>query len=499
MKTIKHHLFWSKLKILKRKEDMKLDNKKTIFVGLAFLIICMFWQVYDNIIVKMLNNNFGFNQTWSGVIMALDNVLALFLLPIFGVISDRTKTKRGRRTPFIFWGTILSSILFIGVGIIDHLQLQLIDGANIPIVRAIGDTGEYMYRGIIYASNEAATKIRAGDVMAITEGNIGILVAFILVLLVVLVIMATYRTPAVSLMPDVTPKPLRSKANAIINLMGAAGGVISMGFMALLAKDYHSYILLFVVLAIGMNLLLGLFMSKVNEPELVAMMHEQSKKYGLEEVPKPQEEESFESDKMSPEVKKSFLLIMASIVLWFMAYNAATTKFSIYSQIVLDMGFIVPLLIAQIAAIAVYIPIGIIASKVGRKKTILTGIVILFVAFVLGFVATSATKFLIYLTMSLAGIGWATINVNSYPMIVEMSKGKNIGKYTGYYYTASMSAQIVTPILSGAMMDLIGMKSLFVYSAIFSIFALVTMLFVKHGDSKPIPTKAIEAYESLDE
>ncbi|MDD3106673.1 MAG: MFS transporter, partial [Bacilli bacterium] len=337
---------------------MKLDNKKTIFVGLAFLIICMFWQVYDNIIVKMLNNNFGFNQTWSGVIMALDNVLALFLLPIFGVISDRTKTKRGRRTPFIFWGTILSSILFIGVGIIDHLQLQLIDGANIPIVRAIGDTGEYMYRGIIYASNEAATKIRAGDVMAITEGNIGILVAFILVLLVVLVIMATYRTPAVSLMPDVTPKPLRSKANAIINLMGAAGGVISMGFMALLAKDYHSYILLFVVLAIGMNLLLGLFMSKVNEPELVAMMHEQSKKYGLEEVPKPQEEESFESDKMSPEVKKSFLLIMASIVLWFMAYNAATTKFSIYSQIVLDMGFIVPLLIAQIAAIAVYIPIG---------------------------------------------------------------------------------------------------------------------------------------------
>ncbi|MGD9604668.1 MAG: MFS transporter [Bacilli bacterium] len=476
---------------------MKLNTKKTIFVGFAFLIICMFWQVYDNIIVKMLNNNFGFNQTWSGVIMALDNVLALFLLPIFGVISDRTKTKRGRRTPFIFWGVILSSILFIGVGIIDDLQLQLLKDANIPIVETIGDT--IMYRGVTYASNEAATLVRATDVMAITKGNIGILVAFIFVLLVVLVIMATYRTPAVSLMPDVTPKPLRSKANAIINLMGAAGGVISLGLMAFLANDHSSYILLFVVLAIGMNILLGLFMSTVHEPELVAMMHEQSKKYGLEEETVTAEDMTTESDKMSPEVKKSFLLIMASIVLWFMAYNAATTKFSIYSQIILDMGFETPLLIAQVAAILVYIPIGIIASKVGRKKTIMTGIIILFIAFLLGFIATSATKFLIYFTMSLAGIGWATINVNSYPMIVEMSKGKNIGKYTGYYYTASMAAQIATPILSGAMMDLIGMKSLFAYSAIFSIFALVTMYFVKHGDSKPIPTKAIEAYESLDE
>jgi len=182
-----------------------------------------------------------------------------------------------------------------------------------------------------------------------------------------------------------------------------------------------------------------------------------------------------------------------------MAYNAATTKFSIYSQVMLNMGFTLPLLIAQGAAIAVFIPIGIIASKVGRKKTILTGIIILFVAFTLGFVATAATKVLIYFTMSLAGIGWAAINVNSYPMIVEMSKGRNVGKYTGYYYTASMAAQIVTPILSGAMMDLIGMKSLFAYSAVFCVLAFITMLFVKHGDSKPIPTKTIEAYESLDE
>ena len=478
---------------------MKLNTKKTIFVGLAFLIICMFWQVYDNIIVKMLNNNFGFNQTWSGVIMSLDNVLALFLLPLFGVISDRTKTKRGRRTPFIFWGIIVSSILFIGVGVIDHFQLQLINDANIPIVRAIGDTGQYMFRGVIYASNEAATIARSADVMAITQGNIGILITFIFVLLLVLLVMATYRTPAVSLMPDVTPKPLRSKANAIINLMGAAGGIVSLGLMAFLAKDYHSYILLFAVLAVAMNLLLGLFMSKVNEPDLVAMMHEQSKKFGIEEEAKTEAEEQTEPDKMSPEVKKSFILIMLSIVLWFMAYNAATTKFSIYSQVVLDMGFILPLLIAQAAAIVVYIPIGIIASKVGRKKTIMVGILILLVAFLLGLVATSKTTFLIYLTMSLAGMGWAAINVNSYPMIVEMSKGKNIGKYTGYYYTASMSAQIITPILSGAMMDLIGMKSLFAYSAIFSVLAFVTMMFVKHGDSKPIPTKAIEAYESLDE
>jgi Na+/melibiose symporter-like transporter len=186
--------------------------------------------------------------------------------------------------------------------------------------------------------------------------------------------MASYRTPAVSLMPDVTVKPLRSKANAIINLMGTAGGIVSLIFMSFLANDYQSYIPTFALLSFLMVALLIVFLLKVKEPKLVEEMEEESKLYGLDE--KVEEITETKAD-MPKEVRKSFYLILLSIVFWFMAYNAATTKFSDYSGVVLNMGYTIPLLIAQAAAVISYIPIGIIASKFGRKKTILVGIIIL--------------------------------------------------------------------------------------------------------------------------
>ena len=191
---------------------------------------------------------------------------------------------------------------------------------------------------------------------------------------------------------------------------------------------------------------------------------------------------------MPKDVKKSFILILSSIVFWFMAYNAATSKFSVYATTVLDFkNYSIPLMVAQGAAIISYLPIGMLASKLGRKKTILLGISELFLAFLLGALATDSSAFLLYGIMALAGIGWATINVNSYPMVVEMAKGADVGKYTGIYYTASMTAQIITPIFSGFLMDTINMRILFPYSAIFCLFAFTTMLFVKHGNAKEIP------------
>lgn len=482
---------------------MKLNNKKVMFVGLAFLIICMFWQVYDNIIAKMLINSFGLNHTWSGVVMALDNVLAIFLLPFFGNVSDKTKTKFGKRTPYIFLGVIVSAILFLGVAFIDDLQQKQVEEAGITaIVEVIEEDdenyGKFFYDGVYYDEKDEAADVRSSEILELTKKNYGYFIGFVIVLFLTLIAMASYRTPAVSLMPDVTVKPLRSKANAIINLMGTAGGIIALGFMNFLAKDYESYIATFVVLACLMLVLLGVFMIKVKEPKLVQEMEEESKLYGLEEEPQEDDKEESKED-MPKDVRKSFYLILLSIVFWFMAYNAATTKFSDYAGNVLNMGFTVPLLVAQAAAVISYIPIGILSSKFGRKKTILVGICILFTAFLLGSIATKDTTVLIYFTMALAGIGWATINVNSYPMIVEMSKGSNIGKYTGYYYTASMAAQIITPILSGFFMDLISRRILFPYSVVFCCLAFITMNFVKHGDSKPIPVKTIEAFEILED
>lgn len=479
---------------------MKLNNKKIIYVGFAFLIICMFWQVYDNIIAKMLINSFGLNQFWSGVVMALDNVLALFLLPFFGNISDKTKTKYGKRTPYIFFGVIISAILFVGVSVVDSYQQSYIEENGVEAIVEVIDEedenyGKFLYKGNYYDEKDAAADVRSQEVYSLTKSKLIYLILFIAVLFLTLIAMASYRTPAVSLMPDVTVKPLRSKANAIINLMGTAGGIIALGFMTFLAKDYHSYVTTFLVLAILMIILLVVFMLKVKEPKLVKEMEDESKLYGLEEVETSEEDDNHD---MSKDVRKSFYLILISIVFWFMAYNAATTKFSDYAGNVLNMGFTVPLLVAQATAVISYIPIGILSSKFGRKKTILVGVCILFLAFLLGTIATKDTTVLIYVTMALAGIGWATINVNSYPMIVEMSKGSNIGKYTGYYYTASMAAQIVTPMLSGYFMDKLGRRVLFPYSVIFCVLAFISMMFVKHGDSKPIPVKTIEAFDVED-
>ncbi|MFA6627307.1 MAG: MFS transporter [Bacilli bacterium] len=489
---------------------MKLNVKKIIYVGLAFLIISMFWQVYDNVIAKIVIHSFGLAHGPSGIVLALDNALALVLLPLFGRISDNTKTKYGRRTPFIVVGVILSALLFIGVGLTHAAQVRMIENAGIEEVIEVHDADEligYEYDGVSYSVDqyEDALEIRRIDVWEISQTNTIYLFVFIAILFAVLVIMATYRTPAVALMPDVTAKPLRSKANAIINLMGAAGGVTAIIFLAIVnmikgqvgLSENSSYIIEFTVLAIFMIGLLMIFIWKVKEPKLVEENQELIQQYGVEQVETIQESTASE---MSPAVRKSFYLILASIVFWFMAYNAATSKFSVYAGDVLQMGYFLPLLVAQAAAILVFVPIGIIASKVGRKRTILVGIIILACAFTLGAFANHNTTFLIYVTMAMAGVGWATINVNSYPMVVEMSKGANIGKYTGYYYSASMLAQIITPILSGYLMQIWSTRLLFPYSVVFCIFAFTTMLLVKHGDSKPIPIQdKLEAFEAMED
>jgi MFS family permease len=330
-----------------------------------------------------------------------------------------------------------------------------------------------------------------------TAGSPVILIAFIGLLLFVLVSMSIYRSPAVALMPDVTIKPLRSKANAVINLMGAIGGaiviILGMAYKADAPFGYISYTLFFGTVSALMLLFLALFLFKVKEPRLSEEYRRNMIKYNID----GEECEDGSGEKLPKDKLRSLLFILASVFLWFMAYNAVTSKFSVYAGNVLGMGFFLPLLLAQVSAIVAFIPIGIIASKFGRKKTILVGVTMLTAAFFLAyFIGRDVPQFLMYLIFVLAGLAWTTINVNSYPMVVELAKGGNVGRYTGFYYTASMAAQILTPILSGALMDLTSMRALFPYAAVFAALAFVTMLFVKHGDNKPPAKKGIEAYDA---
>ena len=516
---------------------MKLNYKRIILVGFAFFLIQAFWQAYDNTIPMILTNKFGMSQAWSGAIMALDNVLALFMLPLFGAISDKHHSKWGRRTPFIVVGTLIAAVMLIALSFVDNAQLH-----HISDVAAIDDPAalETIYdreadetlltpggQKFVLSrqfTKEEFTQIRSQitvDGAAVTNPDYTnyvmparqacawdatakspvTLVFFIALLLVILVSMSVFRSPAVALMPDVTLKPLRSKANAVINLMGSAGGILVLVLGMVFAtsavrNSLMSYTGYFAVIAAIMLAALVVFMLTVRENEWAAEMQQQSVELGLED----KEEAATGERKLSVDEVKSLIFLLLSIVLWFFGYNAVTSKYSVYASNILHKDYNLTLIIAQAAAIIAYLPVGFIASRVGRKKTILAGVVMLTAAFTTAsFMSAESPTMLMNAMFALAGIAWATINVNSFPMVVEMCSGGNVGKYTGFYYTASMAAQVATPMLSGLLMDRMGMHVLFPYAAVFTALAFVTMLFVRHGDSKPEVKRGLEALDEMED
>lgn len=476
---------------------MKLNYKRVILVGMAFFLISAFWQSYDAIVPLILTNHFGLPQTVSGAVMSIDNVLAVFMLPLFGALSDKVKTKMGKRTPFILIGTIVATLSFVALTLIDNVQLASIAVTDIPSLDSLRTT---LAESDPEMAKQLAEQI-AQKTLDITMANPLPFIGFIATLLVVLVAMATFRSPAVALMPDVTVKPLRSKANAIINLTGTAGGmiVLALGIVFATSKNHYMQYTGYVVAVVSVMLVgLIVFMLTVREPKWAAEMEAESIRLGLEEAP---ENVDASKRKLSKAELASLMLILASVALWYIGYNSITSKYSVYATNVLGFDFNLTMIVAQAAAIVSYIPVGIIASKIGRRKTILAGIVMLASAFLIGhFIEPTTPAWIMYPIFSLAGIGWATINVNSFPMVVELASGGDVGKYTGYYYTASMSAQIVAPIVSGILYDLIGMRNVFfLFGSVFVVFSFITMFFVKHGDAKIIEKKSALEHLDVDE
>ena len=439
---------------------MKLNTKRTVLVGFAFLSICAFWQMYDNLIPKILTETFGIGESISGIIMASDNILALFLLPLFGGLSDKCGSKLGRRRPFILFGTIAAVILMMALPVLTDS----------------------------FHAEPATWK----------------LLCFVIGLGLLLIAMGTYRSPAVALMPDVTPKPLRSKANAIINLMGALGGIVYLIITTFLYKTsadvYVSYLPLFAIVGGIMLAALAVVMFFVNEPKLVA----EQKKYEEAHPEDVLTEVTESGEKLPDDVKKSLSFLLVSIALWFIGYNGVTTWFSVYASNMWGMTLgqaNTCLTVATAGAIVSYIPVGNVASKIGRRKTIRFGTVLLSGSFAVAFVYTmlvGSFSPVLYALFILVGVAWASINVNSLPMVVEMCKGSEVGKFTGLYYTFSMSAQIMTPIVAGWLLENVDYKTLFPYAAIFVFGSFITMGFVKHGDNKVEAKKGLEAFDVED-
>ena len=376
---------------------MKLNNRRTILVGLAFLSICTFWQMYDSVMTLILTDTFKLNETFAGAIMAADNVLALFLLPFFGALSDKTSTRIGRRMPFIVGGTALAAILMNLIPLLDDR----------------------------YAANPGT----------------GTLVLFIIVLGLLLVSMGTYRSPAVALMPDVTPKPIRSRANAIINLMGAVGGISYLIVAAVLYPNsktagaaHVNYQPLFVVVSVLMAVSVIVLYFTTNEPKLAAAEKEYEAEHPEQQLV---EEEPDGSEELPKEVKRSLVMLLNSIALWYIGYNGVTTWWTTYVGRVMGQGLggaSTCLLVATGGAIVSYIPVGQMASKIGRKKTIQGGVILLAACFASAYFLTThyqSINAVMFVVFALVGLAWAAINVNSLPMVVEMCKGSDIGKVHG--------------------------------------------------------------------
>ena len=420
---------------------MKLNYKRTVLIGLAFLSICAFWQMYDSIIPLILQNTFGIGETLTGAIMAADNVLAIFLLPLFGALSDKADTRLGKRMSFIVTGTVLAVIFLLLLPVADR-------------------------------------KVN--------------MILFIVSLFALLVSMGLYRSPAVALMPDLTPNKLRSKGNAIINLMGAVGGVYTLIMIKLLVGkgDRPDYMPLFVSVAVLMTVSVGILAITISEKRIKEKVAEEIRTYEDSTGVKVETEDTIEAEEaakdgsavkhqMPAEVKRSMGFLLASIFLWFTAYNAVTTAFSRYTKVVWHLeggGFADCLMVATIAAILSYVPIGNLAGRIGRKKTILVGIVLMSGCY---FAAIFANQYhaLINVAFAVIGIGWAAINVNSYPMIVE----------------------ILTPVLSGFLLEKVSYRTLFPYAFVFSVLAFITMMQVHHGDTRPDKKASVLEHFDVDD
>lgn len=491
-------------------KTLKLNYRRTLIIGFAFFSILMVWQAYNfycPLFLKTLlydllveKNATQYSEFIVGSIMALDNVLALFMLPIFGKLSDKTKTKYGKRMPYIILGMAATVIIF-------------------------------PFMALCYLWNSLA--------------------GLIVTMLVVLVIMNVYRSPAVALMPDVTPKPLRSTANGLINLVGYFGPIlitlVNMVPLFTFTRDETSLVKVMapvVVVLVSLIIAIVVLILKIKEPQILEEMKED---LALGEELSETIEKVEENKKLSKHDLRNMWILLVAVCLWFMAFNAfetfnstySTNYYSTYEEYALteeefklnelkkdsdetkvvyyvevaegeyekaysfEEGteyFIIPegksgssiasmgTIILTVSSVVTFAVAGYIAAKFGRKTSVAAGIGMLVLGCLLIYLlGTGKPSAIIYLYFVILGVGWALINVNSYPMMVEMSSSGNIGKYTGYYYTASMLAQSFTPILMGgiiAFVPSITLRHLFLYSCIVAVLALVVFMFFKENKAK---------------
>ena len=468
---------------------LKLNVRRTSMIGFAFFGILLLWQVYDSWCPTFLTDIFArhiyemssaelkasdpariLNVQWIvGIIMACDNLAALILLPIFGNLSDKTDTPIGKRMPYILVGTFVSAVAFPFIPLFFH------------------------------------------------HNN---MVGMVITMAIVLIFMMMYRNPAVALMPDITPKPLRARANGIINIMGYLGGAFAtvLGILFVLSSYINApvserniwtiempFIIASVLMVISALVLFATIKENKIEEEIRDEL-ELGEKLAAVETP-------IDDDKPMSRANKTMLLaILGAEFLWFMSDNALGTyigNYVIYHLQSVSSATMILTILGGLASVVGFAIAGGIADRIGRKWTISAGLGVTFVGLVvMCFVAPTgrvvgergefAFPALLYAVWVLKGFGMALVHNCSFPMVVELCSSKKIGKFTGYYYTASMSAQTITPVLLGLVLNAtLAWRALPIYAAILTAlsFAVFTAL-VKNIKVSKVPT--VTGLEALD-
>lgn len=444
---------------------MKLDWKKTFFIGFGFFGISVMWQIYNSFVPIYLQaghpgfesnvTGFGLSAASSGLIMGLDNLAAIFILPVIGVWSDRVRTPIGRRYPFILTMAPIAAIAFILMPIAAGMIQPVQNGSAI-------------------------------------SQNMGAFVLFVAGAVIMLLAMAVLRTPVISLMPDLTPSPLRSKANGVINLMGGVGTLVASFGLARLFNLSH--IVPFIGAAGILILAVVLLFITTKEPK-------------IEDLPQVGEHEESDEEQalgalrgfkiVPPAYRRSLIFLLLSIFSWFVAYDGIGTFFTSYAvnELGVSEGFAPTLFgIAGLAFLITAIPAGFLGERLGRRNTIRIGLLMFTVGLVVGYFLDNVV--LIGVILAFGGIGWALVNINSLPMVVDVvDDPRLLGTYTGFYYLASQTGSALAPGITGGVVDLLGgdFHNIFLISPVFFVLAIVFMSLVTRGEAHATADTITEA------
>ncbi len=389
---------------------MKLDIKKTFLLGLGFFSVSLVWPLYNNYVPIFLRDFFD-SQFLINLVMTLDNLLAVSLIPLIASLSDRTHTRFGRRMPYLMVGIPLAAISFI----------------FLP--------------------------------------NYTSFLSFMLIITVLNFSMAIFRAPTVALMPDITPAPLRSKANGIINFMGGLASVFVLIGGSILYRTNKS--LPFIFTAVLMFFALGMLLKFIKEPNIGEKAAEE--RISIRSSVKV----------ILRDADKSTLYILIAIFFWFVGYQAVEATFSNYCVQFLglneaDSGLILGFF--ALSFLIFSIPSGFIGSKIGKRKAILIGLAgdtIIFLLLTLVGTVIPFNQVLMMGLMMIGGFFWAMININSYPMVVERTTEEKIGTFTGLYYFSSSLAAITGPLILGGIIDLTSFVATFIFTAMAYLVAFI--------------------------